>query len=320
MRLPPALTLAVLAASLAPPVLADDPASRPLPLDRRGRAIVVCGEKVDIGTPVILWTDPGGHDAYAPKAKPAADKKAGSPGFRARRGDLPAAEQERLRKDGWTRPALEQVVDQFVLHYDVCGTSGKCFEVLHERDLAVHFMLDLDGTIYQTLDLKEAAFHATKANDRSIGIEIANMGAYPVAELGKSPLATWYAKGPDGTTQIRLPRGHSVPTRAADAPPLAPSRPEPVVGTVQGQELAMYDLTAEQYAALAKLTAGLCRTFPKIHPDLPRDAQGKVLDHKLDDPAYNQYQGILGHFHVQQNKTDPGPAFRWDAVLHPPRP
>jgi N-acetyl-anhydromuramyl-L-alanine amidase AmpD len=37
-------------------------------------------------------------------------------------------------------------------------------------------MLDLDGTIYQTLDLKERASHATIANSRSIGIEIANMG------------------------------------------------------------------------------------------------------------------------------------------------
>ena len=39
-------------------------------------------------------------------------------------------------------------------------------------------MLDLDGTIYQTLDLKEGAWHATDANGRSIGIEIANIGAF----------------------------------------------------------------------------------------------------------------------------------------------
>ena len=52
--------------------------------------------------------------------------------------------------------------------------------MLHDlRGLSVHFMLDLDGTIYQTLDLKEGAWHATVANGRSIGIEIANIGAYP---------------------------------------------------------------------------------------------------------------------------------------------
>jgi len=40
--------------------------------------------------------------------------------------------------------------------------KSQCFKVLHDhRDLSVHFMLDLDGTIYQTLDLKERAWHAT---------------------------------------------------------------------------------------------------------------------------------------------------------------
>ena len=48
---------------------------------------------------------------------------------------------------------LQQVVDQFVIHFDVCGTSRRCFEVLQDkRGLSVHFMLDIDGTIYQTLD------------------------------------------------------------------------------------------------------------------------------------------------------------------------
>src|SRR6185503_14558055 len=75
---------------------------------------------------------------------------------------------------------LREVVDQFVLHYDVAGTSGRCFQVLQDaRGLSVHFLLDVDGTIYQTLDLRDEAWHATKANPRSIGIEIANLGAYP---------------------------------------------------------------------------------------------------------------------------------------------
>jgi N-acetyl-anhydromuramyl-L-alanine amidase AmpD len=28
-----------------------------------------------------------------------------------------------------------------------------------------------------------------------------------------------------------------------------------------------------------------------------------------------RYQGILGHYHVQLNKVDPGPAFQWDTVI-----
>src|SRR6185295_15662200 len=31
---------------------------------RAGDEIVVCGKYVHTGTPVVLWTDPGGYDAY----------------------------------------------------------------------------------------------------------------------------------------------------------------------------------------------------------------------------------------------------------------
>ena len=318
MRFSPAYP-ALLLATLIVPAAGDEPKTSPRPLDRRGQDIVVCGERVAIGTPVILWTDPGGHNAYAGKPPLAGDAKTPSPGYGVRRHNLAEMEQAEIKRSGWTRPLLERAVDQFVIHYDVCGTSGKCFEVLQERNLTVHFMLDLDGTIYQTLDLKENAYHATKANGRSIGIEIANMGAYPAAELDKAPLSKWYVPA-NGVTTIRLPQGHSVPSLAPGQPPLEPSRPDPIVGTVQGQELAMYDLTPQQYAALVKLTAGLCRTFPNLKPDLPRDAKGRVLDHKLDDQAYSTYQGILGHFHVQLNKTDPGPAFQWDRIVPTSKP
>jgi N-acetylmuramoyl-L-alanine amidase len=304
----------LLALALAAPALGDEPRSAPLPLDRRGDSIVACGERIAIGTPVILWSDPGGFDASKLPAKDA-DGKAARPGYGFRERGVDPALVAEARKNGWTLPTLQQAVDQFVIHYDVCGTSSKCFEVLQQRNLAVQFMLDLDGTIYQTCDLTEGAYHATKANGRSIGIEVANMGAYPAAELAKSPLGKWYGKDESGKTVITLPRGATVPTLAAGAPPLRPGRDQPVVGTVQGQELTQYDFTPQQYAALAKLTAGLCRTFPKIKRDLPRDEKGQVLDHVLPDETYAKHQGILGHYHVQLNKTDPGPAFRWDLIL-----
>ena len=98
-----------------------------------------------------------------------------------------SAEQiEKVRKEGWDLATLQDVVDQFVIHFDVCGTSRRCFGVLHdERGLSVHFMLDLDGTIYQTLDLKESAWHATQANSRSVGVEIANMGTFKPGSPGR---------------------------------------------------------------------------------------------------------------------------------------
>jgi N-acetyl-anhydromuramyl-L-alanine amidase AmpD len=28
-----------------------------------------------------------------------------------------------------------------------------------------------------------------------------------------------------------------------------------------------------------------------------------------------KYHGLLGHYHIQENKVDPGPAFQWDYVV-----
>jgi len=212
---------------------------------------------------------------------------------------------------------LQGVVDQFVIHYDVAGTSRRCFQVLHDsRGLSVQFMLDLDGTIYQTLDLKEGAWHATKANGRSVGIEIANMGAHRAG--GADSFSKWYRRDPDGRTRVIVPETELAFQRKARTDPAwvpRPIRPEPVVGTVQGQSLQQYDLTPEQYDSLIRLTATLCTVFPKIKCDYPRNASGALITQKLPDSDYDRYQGVLGHYHVQTNKTDPGPAFQWDKVI-----
>lgn len=294
-------------------------------LVRRGDEIVVCGRFFHTTTPVVLWTDPGGYDAYRverrfvplEKASWKDTQEAGlrSPNrFGARTRGLAPEQVERLRGGGWDLPTLQEVVDQFVIHFDACGTSKKCFQVLHdERCLSVHFMLDLDGTIYQTLDLKEAAWHATIANGRSIGIEIANVGAY--ASPDAPALGRWYRRGPDGKTKITVPGGLEASGLRRPETSLAPARDELVTGRVQGQDLHQYDLTVEQYAALTKLTATLCAIFPKVRCDYPRDETGAVFPRKLPDDRLSSYQGILGHYHVQTNKVDPGPAFQWETLV-----
>ncbi|HEV2207895.1 MAG TPA: peptidoglycan recognition family protein [Verrucomicrobiae bacterium] len=294
---------------------------------RRGDEIVVAGQFVHTGTPVVLWMDPGGYDAYrverrfSPLAEAGWDEsRAEVPGLRTpnrynmRRSGLTEEEIERVRGGGWDLATLQKVVDQFVIHFDVCGTSRQCFKVLQDnRDLSVHFMLDLDGTIYQTLDLKERAWHATTSNSRSVGIEIANMGAYGVNE--KNPLAEWYTREPDGQTRITIPARFGDGGIRTKGFVGHPARPEPVVGTIQGQELIQYDFTPEQYRALAKLTATLCKVLPQITCDYPKDEQGRLITHKLPDAELKEYHGVLGHYHIQTDKVDPGPAFQWDYVV-----
>jgi N-acetylmuramoyl-L-alanine amidase len=264
--------------------------------------------------------DPGGYDGYRVERRFGAFKESdwdSSPKtnrYGIRDKNLTRDELERVRGGGWDLATLQSNVDQFVLHFDAAGTSRNCFRFLHDsRGLSVHFMLDLDGTIYQTLDLKEEAWHATTSNNRSVGVEIANMGAY--GENEKNPLAKWYKTGGKGRTVITIPESAGPhPERTPDFVG-RPVRREMVAGEVQGRMLRQYDFTKQQYKALAKLTASLCIIFPKLNCDYPRDAEGKLITHKLPDAELRNYEGVLGHYHIQANKVDPGPALQWDYVI-----
>ena len=86
-------------------------------------------------------------------------------------------------------------------------------------------------------------------------------------------------------------------------------------GVIQGDDLVQYDYTPEQYAALTKLTAALCKIFPKLQCRYPVDADGKLIPHKLPDEELKDYSGMLGHYHIQTNNTDPGPALDWERVI-----
>ena len=35
----------------------------------------------------------------------------------------------------------------------------------------------------------------------------------------------------------------------------------------------------------------------------------------LPDDVLARYHGVLGHYHIQTNKQDPGPALQWDKVV-----
>ena len=66
---------------------------------------------------------------------------------------------------------------------------------------------------------------------------------------------------------------------------------------------------------MTKFTAALCKIFPKLQCRYPVDADGKLIPRKLPDEALQKYQGVLGHYHIQTNKTDPGPALDWERVI-----
>jgi len=311
---------------------------------RHGDEIMVCGQLYRIGTPVKLWLDPGGFDAYrttrhfSPFEKrdwnsTVEEMKAGKINFVTKPQETSPdryslrfgsqaesiytpEELQQIRSGGWTLEMLQEKVDQFVLHFDVCGTSSQCFFILHDiRGLSVHFMLDADGTIYQTLDLKERAWHATKSNDRSIGIEIANIGAYPSDD--KNPFEQWYSRDEEGVYLIFPSKIRGVDRFGGRK--LRPRQSELVRGRVGDTMYVQYDYTPQQYAALVKLTAALSDIFPKIRLDVPRMPDGNLLDRTLTDEQWASFSGIMGHYHVQGNKSDPGPAMDWEFLLEQAR-
>ncbi len=338
-RLPLALCLFLLVLTAHSKVLAQPS----LGLQKRfGDEIMACGQLYRIGAPVKLWLDPGGFDAYRTDRRfaPLADRKwrrtveemqAGKIDFVTKPQETnpdrfglrfeSSFEQhftpeqiEQVRGGGWSLELLRAKIDQFVLHFDVCGTSAQCFYVLHDRrGLSVHFMLDVDGTIYQTLDIKERAWQATKSNDRSIGIEIANIGAYPVDDRNQT-LQKWYKMDEREQTYLIFPQAVRGRDAFADRK-LRPRRNGPILGTIRGKQYQQYDFTPQQYDSLVKLSAALCELFPSLKPDAPRTPDGRVMDKTLSDEQWASFSGILGHYHVQENKIDPGPALDWEYLL-----
>ena len=274
--------LAVLLVAAAP----DEPAPAtppgpPTPGPTRGTSIIAAGHPFDVGRTVVLWNDEQGFDAYQVRC---IDQTGGCCDF-----DSP---RYGTRKGFTTRTLenLQAIVYQFVLHFDGCVNSRSCFKSMHNRPrpgggsgcgLSAHFMIDTDGTIYQTLDLAERAYHAEQENSISIGVEICNRGKYNPAEMSRLP--------PEWRT-----------------------RPHHIV-VINGFKYDAYDFRPEQYESIIALTRTLLRIFPKMKPEVP-ERNGQVILDTLPDPL--SFHGIVGHLHVDldKQKWDPG-ALNWQRIL-----
>lgn len=291
-------------------------------LPRKGDEIVVCGQLFHTGTRVVLWTDPHGYDAYRVEPRFPAELTPAAlrdwkyqPSLSPIRNHVSEALKAKVLERSWKLEELQDSVDLFVMHFDVCGTARRCFRVLHDhRFLSVHFMLDVDGVIYQTMDLKERAFHAKEVNDRSIGVEIAHIGAY--SERSDKVFADWYEIDADGPKlkfpKAAFPSGTGILTEGFVG---RPARKEMIAGKVHGRTHYQYDFTEEQYRALAKLIATVNVALPKIAIAAPRDGTGVVLESEMKSSELAKFSGVVGHSHVTDQKVDPGPAFDWERVL-----
>src|SRR6478735_557808 len=265
---------ALLAALAAPSLARAESNASP------GSSIIVAGQAVEVGRPVVLWRDPQGFDGYQERC---IDQHGGCCDGESKRYGARKGLTQR------TMPELQKAISQLVLHFDGCVNSRSCFKSMHNRPrpsgagcgLSAHFMIDADGTIYQTLDLVERAFHAEEANSDSVGVEICNRGRVDRSEWPKLP-AEYRTR----------------PTRTV---------------IINGSPHEAYDFRPEQYDSIVALARTLLRIFPRIKPIIP-ERDGQPLMETLPDPL--SFAGILGHLHVdlQRQKWDPG-ALDWRRIL-----
>src|SRR5262249_45172860 len=252
--------------------------------------LLIADKLYAIDWPTVNMHDEGGFNAHilgcatgfagAQACKPDGTPRAAAKGLE---GKIQRYRPRHIAGNERSLRAAQAVIKQFVIHLDGCQNAGMCFDVLHnERALSCHFVVDNDGTIYQTLDLSDCAYHASGMNETSIGVEISNRG-----------------------NAVQLPNQYNY----AGAIPR-----EEVVCFVNKEKYVAYDFTPQQYAAMEVLAKALAKLLPGIKLDYPH--LGGTNDQSWDtlepnDPSNvhlrETYSGYIGHYHTTTQKWDPGP-------------
>jgi len=177
-------------------------------------------------------------------------------------------------RKGFTSYFEPRDIKMFVNHWDVCLNSKTCYKVLAKRGLAVHFLIDNDGTIYQLLDMNHAAYHAgsKKHNHSSIGVEISN--AYD------PKYQDWYKKNGFGERPILSE--------------------ETVHGKNLGEFTGFYDVQLDALKALWKAV----HKATGIPLKCPTDKEGNTLKKVSTSAAANNFKGFVSHYHLTNRKID----------------
>lgn len=176
--------------------------------------------------------------------------------------------------DGARRRFPKQTeLDLFVLHW----TGGenpppKVFDVLDGRELGVEFSIGKYGDVWQFADpILVDTFDAGPVNKRSAGVEIINCG--------------WKSEGRASASNFReeyTTRLHGRPRRFTRFYP------------------------AQIRAAIALVDAIIKSEQTLIKRRIPRDGSGALITSVMGGGQLAAYEGVLGHFHITADKSDPG--------------
>ena len=215
--------------------------------------IIICGQDYSIDCPTITWKDPGGMNAY---------------------------QYKKFNSRNFTLDQLKQQTSCFVLHHSVTYTAKTCYDVLVNRGLSCTFLIDDDNkdgyaTLYQTLDVKEAAWSHGPLNSSGAGVEICYM--------------------PQAWENVNL---YSEANRKKYNVP----EHQIVNDTIQNRTLKVFAPTQAQINTVEALVYTICLAL-NLPAAFPRDVHGNIVKGVL--PAPKSHRGLLGHFNISVQKIDP---------------
>jgi len=162
----------------------------------------------------------------------------------------------------------------FVNHWDVCLSSTSCQSVLNKRGVSVHFLIDNDGTIYQTLDMQHAAWHAgsSRSNRPSVGVEISN---------------AYYTKYQERYVKNGFEERPIIEDAWVHGKKLDPF-------------LGFYPAQIEALKALWKAI----HNATGIPYEAPVSQFGSTSTKYEQDVTYGKFSGFVSHYHVSKSKID----------------
>lgn len=182
-------------------------------------------------------------------------------------------EKKGLRVEGPTYYSYEDRPDrapsQFVNHWDAALSSASCVKIINKRKLSMHFCIDNDGTIYQLMDMQDAAWQAGNelSNRIGLGVEVSN-AFYPKYQ-------SWYEKHGFGARPI-------IPKATLHGNKVVP------------EHLGFYDIQLDALAALWE-----CVSFATEIPLEICTSRGECSS--CQDGSF---AGFINHFNLTDNKMD----------------
>lgn len=159
-------------------------------------------------------------------------------------------------------------IKMFVNHWDACLNSKSCGAIINKRGLSMHFLIDNDGTVYQMLDMQDAAWQCgdKKVNKHSLGVEVSN--------AFYTKYQDWYIKNGFGERPV-IERSF-------------------VNGFNVGKHLGFYDVQLQALAALWEAVSFSTNTELKILES--RKVENEVLE--------CNFSGFVNHFNIKKRKID----------------